>query len=383
MRYNYTLLLSAILWLVSGCAGSVKDDGLGHDHHAHHDDEHADAAGHGDEIILTPEAASRFGVKTDSVRLRPFSEVIFVSGQIVSAPTDQAVASAPSAGILRYAPNITEGTKVNAGTAIASISAKGIEGGDANAAAKAAVDAAKRELDRVTPLHADGIVSTKDYNAARQAYETALAAYSGSAVGSRVVSPISGVVTGMMVRQGEYVTAGQPVATISKSERMTLRADLPEKYYKSLPRISDARFKTSYSDTAISVSDLNGRMVSVPSAASGNQAGYLPIYFSFDNTGVAVPGTFAEIYLLGTPRHDVMAIPVSAVTEQQGAYYVYVRIDEEGYHKHRVILGDTDGKYVEVLDGLEVGDELVTDGAVVVKMAESSGTVPERHSHNH
>lgn len=33
--------------------------------------------------------------------------------------------------------------------------------------------------------------------------------------------------------------------------------------------------------------------------------------------------------------------------------------------------------------GLKTGDELVTEGATVVKMAESSGAVPEGHSHNH
>lgn len=383
MKYIYMFLIPAMLWSVSSCGHSAKEDGLGHDHHAHHEAEHADEEGHGDEIILSPEAATRFGVLTDTVRLRTFSEVIKVSGQIISAPTDQAVASAQSSGILRYLPNISEGSRVGAGTVIASISAKGIAGGDANAAAKAAVDAAKRELDRITPLHSDGIVSTKDYNAAKQAYEAALAAYSGSAAGSRVVSPIPGVITGIMVRQGEYVEAGQPVASISKNERLTLRADVPDRYFKFLPSVLSARFRTSYSDSIISISDHNGRMVSAPAAVSGNQTGYIPVYFSFDNTATAVPGSFAEIYLLGTPRHDVLAVPVDAVTEQQGAFYVYVKIDEEGYHKHRVMLGNTDGKYVEVISGLEVGDELVTRGAVAVKMAESSGAVPEGHSHNH
>lgn len=49
-------------------------------------------------------------------------------------------------------------------------------GGDVTENARVQVEAAKRELQRLEPLHAEGIVSTRDYNAALQAYEIAKAA---------------------------------------------------------------------------------------------------------------------------------------------------------------------------------------------------------------
>lgn len=387
MKLLYILLIGCGLTLLGACSHSAKEDGLDHDH-AHHENEHEESlqekeTGHEDEIILSADAARRFGVEVETLTPGMFAEVVKVSGQIIPAPADQAVASAQSSGILTYSSNILEGSRVSAGSVIATISAKGMAGGDANAAAKAAVDAAKRELERITPLHADGIVSTKDYNAARQAYESAMAMYSGSAGGSRVVSPIGGVITSVMVRQGEYVDAGQPIVAISKSERLTLKAELPEKYFKLLPSITTAKFRTAYSDSVVSLTDLNGRLLSSSSVTGNTQAGYIPVYFSFENRGEAVPGAFAEIYLIGTPRHDVLTVPVEAVTEQEGAHYVYVRLDEEGYQKRRVVLGISDGQSTEVLSGIQAGESLVTKGAVVVKMAESSGIVPEGHSHTH
>ena len=64
--------------------------------------------------------------------------------------------------MIRLNLGINAGTQVRAGQAIASITARNISGGDADNAAKVAVDNAKRELDRVTPLLADGLITKKN-----------------------------------------------------------------------------------------------------------------------------------------------------------------------------------------------------------------------------
>lgn len=375
----YALSVWATISIFTCCTNSAQEDGLGHNHN--HD--HSHEAGHSDEITLKPEDAEKFGVYTQMVKPRQFNEVIKVSGQIVPAPGDQAVVSAPSSGIITLANGISEGKKISAGTTVATISSKGISGGDANEAARVALDAAKRELDRATPLHNDGIISTKDYNAIRQTYEQAKAAYSGSASGSHATAPTTGAITRLLVTQGEYVNAGQPIAMISRNNQLTLRADLPEKYYDFLPTISTANFRTAYSDSIISLNDINGKLISSPSTATTGQTGYIPVYFAFDNNGKAVPGTFAEVYLIGAPRHNVVALPVEAITEQQGKHYVYVKLDDECYEKRLVTLGSSNGNEIEITSGLTRKDEVVSRGAIIVRLAESSGAVPEGHSHNH
>lgn len=412
----YALSIVFTIFIVPSCGSTPEQDGLrcnhnhgaeghsheGHSHEGHnhsesethegHDHEghnHGEAEGHseesheGEEITLHKHLAEEFGVKAEKIVPGEFAQVVKVSGQIESATTSRAVVSATASGIVHFAGNITEGKKVSAGSLIANISAKGISGGDSNAAAAATLDAAKRELDRVTPLHKDGIVSTKDYNAARQAYEQAKAAYSGTPTGGSATSSTAGVITSLLVRQGEYVSVGQPIAIVSGNNSLTLRGDLPEKYYSFLPTVSDANFRAAYTDEVVALKDLNGKLLSSGGAVGDNSRGYLPVYFSFENNGKVVPGSYAEVYLIGAKRHDVLTVPLSAVSEQQGQHFVYVRLDEDCYKKCPVTLGGNDGQKVEIISGIHSGDAVVTKGMTFVKLAETSGAVPEGHSHSH
>lgn len=372
------ILLSYWSLIICACAPSAQDDGLGHHHH-----DHGSNAGQSNEIVLKQSDAERFGVYSQMVKPQSFNEVLKVSGQIVSAPSDQSVVSAQSSGIVSYSTGIVEGKKISAGTVVALISAEGMAGGDANKSALVAYEAAKRELDRIIPLHRDGIVSTKDFNAVKQAYEQAKAAYSGNSVGSTAISSITGVITRLIVKQGEYVEAGQPIAVVSGNTRLTLRADLPERYYNFLPTITTANFRTAYSDEIISLEEVNGALVSSSVVTSSEQTGYIPVYFTFDNNGTVVPGAFVEVYLIGATRQTAIVLPIDAITEQQGKYYVYVKLDDECYEKRNVTLGYSNGKEIEILSGLTRRDEVVSRGAVIVKLAESSSVVPEGHSHNH
>lgn len=338
----------------------------------------------GDEIILMPDVAERMGVVTDTVRPGDFHETLSVGGEITSAPSSKAVVTSPTSGIVTLAPGLTDGTKVGRGEAIATVSAKNMSGGDSNAAALAAMEAAKRELDRITPLHADGIVSTRDYNAALQAYETAKAAYSPSAASGRAVSPIAGTVGRLLVSPGSFVNAGDPIADISSASTITLRADLPDRQARLLDSVKDANFRTAYSDKWYNIGELNGKVsASTGGAGTAAGAGYSPIYFTFDNPGNIVPGTYAEVILLGSPREGVISVPTESLSEQQGALFVYVRLNDHGYEKRHVTTGGNDGIRTEILSGLKTGERVVVKGATIVKLAESSGAVPEGHSHNH
>lgn len=394
------IALGAMTLCNTSCGESAQDAGLGHHDHSHAEHDHAHEGhnhsdeGHtheegsehvhgDDEIVLSHASADKFGVKTTKLYARDFNDVIKVSGQIVSSPSEQTIVAAPSSGVVTFSGGIVEGRKIASGGIVASISSKGMAGGDQNEATRIAYEAAKKELDRVTPLHADGIVSTKDYNVVVQRYEEALAAYSGNASGSKAIASSAGVITQLLVKQGEYVSTGQPVAVISGNTRLTLRADLPEKYYNMLSSIVSANIKPSYSDAVIMLSALNGTIVSSGSTAVSQQSGYIPVYFTFDNNGSAVPGSYAEVYLIGATRHNCIVVPVEAITEQQGTYYAYVKLDEECYEKRIVTLGCSNGSDVEITSGLNAGDQLVTSGAVIVKIAENSGAVPQGHSHNH
>ena len=386
--------------IFTSCNSNAKDE-LAHHHHDHgghhhaeghdheaeegHDHEHEgeEAEGHsGKEIVIEPEQAKMLGIETTAIKPSPFSDVLKVSGRIMETASATGTASAPTSGIVTFANGITEGSRVKAGQRIATVRAGRTTGGDPNAAARANMEAAKRELDRLKPLHEHGIVSTAEYNAALAAYNSAKALYSPGASAGAVVAPVSGTLTALSVRNGGFVEAGAPVASISSGTGLTLRADVPQRHYGKIASIKGVNIKTPYSDEAIDLSAL-GASQSQGGTVSDNRPGYVPVYFTFTNGGNILPGTPAEVFLLGEVRENVISVPVSALSEQQGRFFVFRRLDDECYEKVPVTLGANDGTRVEIKDGIKAGDNIVTKGTVSVRLAESSGVVPEGHSHNH
>lgn len=362
----------------------------GHDHNDEDEHDHGLSDGYGHEghdhsglIEMNEHTMQRFGVVTEEINPSDFAEVTLVSGRIEAKASDEGVATATRNGILTLSPNINAGVRVSAGSSIGSISASNVQGGDPTVQAIAVRNAAKRELDRLKPLHDDGIVSTEEYNNALKAYEEADAAVKTSKQGSAsVTSPKSGVITQLLAKSGEYVEIGQRIAVISGNTSLTLRADVPEKYIGRLPGITSANFRPASSDQILDLEELNGKMIS-NAGSSVAESGYIPVYFSFSNNGAVAPGAFAEIYLKSGVRHDVISVPKEAIVEINGNKCVYASHGEDHFIKHIVTLGASDGKRVEVLSGLDAGEEVVVKGAQAVRMAETSATAVPGHTHNH
>ena len=89
-----------------------------------------------------------------------------------------------------------------------------------------------------------------------------------------------------------------------------------------------------------------------------------------------------EIYLLSGEMKDVMVLPKTAITEEQGVNFVYLQVDAEGYKKQEVKLGADNGREVQVLSGVHAGDKVVVEGAYHVKLASASNAIPA-HTHEH
>jgi RND family efflux transporter MFP subunit len=371
--------------------GHDQGDHEGHDHgeESLEENDHSDEENsHTDEISFTKEQAQMAGLATESIALGTFHQVIKTSGKIQASQGDEATLVATSNGIVSFInPSIAEGDYVKSGEVIITVSAKKILNGDPVEKAKIAFETAENEMKRADELIGDKIISAKDYEQIKMRYETAKTTYqaqsaNSSVNGVKIASPISGYIKNRLVAQGEYVSVGQSIATISQNQKLQLKAEVSEKNYKSLKNISNANFKTAYDNTLYKLSDLNGRLLSY-GRTSGQQSFYVPITFEFDNIGDLIPGSFTEIYLIANPQNNVITVPVSSLTEEQGLYFAYIQVEEEIFKKQEVTLGQTDGERVHILSGLNEGDNVVTNGVYQVKLAATSSVMPEGHGHSH
>lgn len=379
MKHIYHLIIIAAIALFASCGGNSVH------HHDAEEHEHEEGV-----IHLTQKQAEEASLKCEVVSPADFEECIRVSGQVTTAQGDDHVIAAQSSGVLTFVrDHLAEGDVVRRGETIATISASGMQGGDAVAQQTLVLAAARKAYERAQALIKDTLISQKEYERIKQEYESARLAAGGrnSGNGSSVTSPLDGYVLSINSRPGEYVEAGAVIAVVTKNCNLQLRAEVPEKYFKRIDDIRSAYFEMSYGGEVHSIDSLHGHLVSAGRSAADDSA-YIPVTFEFVNDGCMVPGSFADIWLVTNTRNNIISVPREAITEEQGVYYVYVQLpqDEPGvleFEKKEVQLGASNGKRTEVLKGLKANDKVVISGVTQVKLASASGSIPEAHSHNH
>lgn len=371
--------------------GQNHDHDHDHDEHDHEGHSHETVAAgvheHAPgEIVILPEQAKVAGLQVEVVCPKPFGMVIKTGGQVQAAQGDELTVVAPANGVVSFARSLAEGAAVRQGETLAVISSQNMLEGDPVAKAKLAYEQAERAYRRATSLVEDMLMSVREYEQIRTDYETAKVTYealgkSQTAKGVAVPAGIGGYVKTRLATEGEYVTVGQPLVTVLQNRRLQLRCDVPEKYYHLLASIASANFRTLYDDTLYRLADLKGRLISY--GRSANAASFhIPVTFGFDNPGNITPGAFAEVYLTSAPTDNVITVPLKAMIEEQGVYFVYVQTDEDAYVKREVKPGHDNGQDVHILSGLHSGEKVVTNGAIHVKLAGNTSAIPE-HGHSH
>lgn len=385
----------AIIGAITSVLMFTACDHAGHEHSHHQDHDYGhlhdeeSAHEHEDGVIhFSAEQAKMAGVQTEIVQVGTFAEVIRVSGQVSTAQGDESAIVARTNGVINFMrDHLSEGSEVRQGEVLARVSAEGIAGGDQIAQNALVLENARADYERAQRLIVDSIISQKDFERIRTAYESALLAVKAgntSNNGAPVTSPLKGFVKQVLVTQGEYVEAGQMIATVTKSCNLQLRAEVPEKHFAKLQQVRSANFKMGYDNVARSLDEMGGHLVAVGKSADEGSA-YIPVTFEFANTGNVVPGSFADIWLIMKERSAVLTIPETALSEAQGVFYAFIQHDddEEDYEKREVKLGASDGIRVEILSGLTEGEKVVTSGVIQIKMAGAAGVIPEAHNHSH
>jgi membrane fusion protein, heavy metal efflux system len=350
-----------------------------------------EAEGGGSDISYLKEQAWKVEFANAPVRVQPFSEVVRTSGQILAAPGDEAVLTAQISGIVTYSgKNMVAGTAIGAGTTLFTVKSNEVVASNLGTAVQQAendVATAQKQFDRAAELVKDKIISEKEFLEAKLRLENARTQLADVSVSKKfnqnrqsVSAPIGGFLKNVLVENGAFVQAGQALATISKSKRLLLRADVSQKYFPKLTSFTAANFKTAEGGQIFSTKNLNGRVVSTGKSADAGSP-FLPIHFEIDNRGNFIPGSVVEMFLQ-SGSSPALVIPTSALIEEQGIFYAYVQVSGEGFQKRELKIGASDGVNVQILSGIAERERVVTKGAYQIKLSTASGTMPA-HGHEH
>jgi len=359
------------------------------DHH-HETAEKAHLPAEEGEISFLKEQAWQSDFMVSEIRPSGLTGVIRASGEVLAVPGKKKHLPAQASGVLVFRQtNLVEGSKVEKGQPLFVISAASLGADNFELMyreLKNSLEKSRSEYLRHRALYSEEIVSEQKLIASRTLYVNDSLRFQNlsaraSEEGVQVISPISGYIHELGFSEGQYVEPGDQLVTISSNEKLLLRADVPMQHYSVVGRIFTANFRTAYSDKIYDLESLGGTLLSRGSSVAENDH-FIPVYFEVNNDGTLLEGAFVEFYLKTGRLEEALVVPVSALTEEQGMRYCYRQVTGETYTRTAVKTGDSDGKVVQVTEGIGSGDRIVTRGTMLLKAA-SMMTGETGHGHAH
>lgn len=186
-----------------------------------------------------------------------------------------------------------------------------------------------------------------------------------------VTAPVSGRIGLRQVDVGNYVTTSDAngIVVITELDPISVVFNLPE---DNIPRIlqrlgSGARLPVTLYDRTNTSQIAAGSLTAVDNQIN-TSTGTAALRALFGNAGEKLfPNQFVNVDLLVDTLHDVTVVPNEAIQRGVPGTFVY-RINDDGTVSVRTVtLGPQDGDRVQILSGLQPGDQVVIDGADQLK----------------
>lgn len=172
-----------------------------------------------------------------------------------------------------------------------------------------------------------------------------------------IVAPFSGYLGLRQVSQGAYLNSGTVITTLDDLETLKVEFSVAEHYLAELKLGMAFKIKnTAYGDITFTgnVSAIDTRLDPVTRT--------ITVHGSIDNSDLRLrPGMLLNVQLVLNQR-EVMQISEKALVPQQDKQFVYLVDAENKVSRQEVKIGQRIPGWVEILSGLDNGDEIVVEG---------------------
>lgn len=357
MKYSLSALTLAAL-LLSGCGNKAAEE------ETTAEDTQAAAP--------APEAASerRISVSTLTTTPEDVSILLEAVGEVQSleAPT---VGAEVGGRVTRIMAEV--GDVVAQGDVLATIDKTGIDleldvARAEQGRVQALVENQAMDLKRLQDLKKNSFVSTSDIDKAeaqmRVLKEELAVARARVALArdklskTTVKAPVSGKVDIRLISEGDYVKDGDPLFTLTNTEALRMAMVFPE---PALPRLkigTPLRFVTAVDPERVLQARITELRPMVETANKGVVA-----YADLPEPQLTRAGASAGVKAVVAVHKDAIVLPLLSVVRRPAGEVVYVVGEDGRVAERKVKTGVRVEKRIEVVEGLEHGEQVVVDGA--------------------
>lgn len=225
--------------------------------------------------------------------------------------------------------------------------------------AKVAFENARTAFERIDNLYKSGGISLQDRDNARARFEVSKADWDTVRQMVKVKAPISGYVTKVHVAETDNVDREMPLVTISNTERMKASIWVSEDEIFDIEKGMPAT--ATWKDNQI-----QGNVVEVDSAMSVMKKAFRALVEFHNPDNILKAGTTVEINITTSNKPNALVVELKNILKVQDEYFVYIVKDGKA-EKRKVIPGKQQVLDVEILQGLNPGDELVVEGQMLLE----------------
>jgi membrane fusion protein, heavy metal efflux system len=353
-------------------------------------------------ITFLKEQQWRMDFATEPVRERELSPVLKISAEVKPAAAGQVQITAPIAGRILLAGRgaLVPGQKIKQGEVLAVISPlpkqSKVELAAEFGSAKAELEAAERELERVQDLYKDKIVARRRLeqterdvavqksrlNAVRSQLGLLDSGQSAPADQVPLRAPIAGTIVAINLTPGAQIEAGQNLLSIIDMDRVWIEGRLFELDISKVRQFDKAWFSAPALLESLALVKPQARLLNIGNVIDPATRS-VPIVLEVQNgQGQLRIGLQGDLSIPTGERSRGLAVPLSAIVDDKGISAVFVQAEGESFERRELELGIRSDGYAEVKSGLKPGERVVTKGGYRVHLASLSTTLPA-HGHAH
>jgi len=178
---------------------------------------------------------------------------------------------------------------------------------------------------------------------------------------SQIVAPFSGTIGLRQVSEGAYLSAGQPIVQLARTQPVKIEFAVPERYASSIHKGDEVEFSIDGNSESFTA-----RVYATNPGIDINSRA-LPVRALFENkTQQVKPGNFASITIRLSQLSNALLVPAQAIIPELSGNKVFLFKAGKAVQS-KVTLGIRNATSVQVTSGLSAGDSVITSGILQLR----------------